>query len=209
MSYGDQFDKKALQNLVTAIFDEYLLSEKFVEAIFDAGTTSMNEFFHSMLVHRRLVVKAENIHVTSLNYELAFSIGTLYFNLGERDVFDRVFDYFGLKVCPIALTRFGQNERLAKLRQEYNLAKKPETSAKRAKQQKQYTTTTNSRKNYVYETLAETHEREKREKALSQNVTIRKKRQKSPEKSTDTPITNFIPPPPNNITLRRSKRQKL
>ena len=80
---------------------------------------------------------------------------------------------------------------------------KPINAANRAKGQSQYTSTAKSRLEYVYENLSERHEREKKENA-QKNVTIRKKRPpKSPQNSPSKPPTH------PNVTLRRSKRQKL
>ena len=208
-SYGDKFDKKSLSKLITEVFENFILSDNYVQSIFDCGCTSQNEFLHSILVNRRLVVKSENIHISSYNYDLAFAIGTLFFNLGERSTFERSFSHFGHKLNPITLSKFDKIDHLAIRRREYNLKNKPINSANRATKQAQYNTQTKSRTEYVYETLHEKHEREKKEKNQAQNITTRKKR---PRKISNSPTKSprKLPktPPPENITIRRSKRQK-
>ena len=57
--YPGKFSQAQVDALVTAIFDKKYTSEKFIDQIIDAGCTSLNEAFHSMLVNRRLVVKGK------------------------------------------------------------------------------------------------------------------------------------------------------
>ena len=57
--YPGKFSQAQVDNLVNAIFDKKYTSEKFVDQILNAGCTSLNEAFHSMLVNRRLVVKGK------------------------------------------------------------------------------------------------------------------------------------------------------
>ena len=57
--YPGKFSQAQVDALVKAIFDKKYTSEKFIDQIIDAGCTSLNEAFHSMLVNRRLVVKGK------------------------------------------------------------------------------------------------------------------------------------------------------
>ena len=57
--YPGKFSSDQVDALVKAIFDKKYASEKLVDQIVDAGCTSLNEAFHSMLVNRRLVVKGK------------------------------------------------------------------------------------------------------------------------------------------------------
>ena len=63
--YPGKFSQAQVDALVKAIFDKKYTSEKFIDQIIDAGCTSLNEAFHSMLVNRRLVVKG-NLFMTYL-----------------------------------------------------------------------------------------------------------------------------------------------
>ena len=62
--YPGKFSQSQVDALVNAIFDKKYTSKKFIDQILDAGCTSINEAFHSMLVNRRLVVKGKYDYFT-------------------------------------------------------------------------------------------------------------------------------------------------
>ena len=161
--------------MITAVFDDFLMSDDFVQTIFDAGCSSMNEYHHALLVNRRLVVKGESIRVVSYNFDVKYALSVIFFNLGERGTMRALFDNFKLKLNPIAEKEFTQSEKLAEIRRERNMAQKPVILAKRVKNQAQNQTSTKSRQEYVYRSVKEQIEFEQ----ATKNVTVRKKRQKT------------------------------
>ena len=174
--YEGKFDRKQMQNLLTAVFDNFLMADDMVQAIFDAGCSSQNEYHHSLLVNRRLVVKGESIHVSTYNFDASYAMSVLFYNLGEVGVFEELFGHFGLFFGDICREKFEKNEKLALIRKEHNLREKPAVLAQRVKNQKQNKDTAKSRIEYRLENeYLSVKERLELEK-VTKNVTVRKKR---------------------------------
>ena len=191
--YPNKFSRKQVHQLLTGLFDNYLCSEDFIDAIYNCGVTSPNEFFHSILTNRRLVVKGENVNVLSLSYDASYCLGILFFNLGEVGTFQRLFDYFGLTLNDQSLKNFESNEKMAVLRREKNLKLAPVIRENRKKNQKQNQSKAKDRLNYVYLNAQETYELEKKN---LKNITVRKPRKNAQNSPSLHP----------NITDRKRKR---
>ena len=188
-SYPNKYSKKQVHKLLTAIFDKYLCSEDFVDAIYNCGVTSPNEYFHSILTNRRLIVKGEQVSVKSYNYDSSYCLGILFFNLGELGCFERLFSHFDLTLNPQSRQNFESNEKISALRRQKNLQVTPIIRHNRKKNQKQFKTTAKERQNYTYLSVKETYELEKQK-----NITAQKKPQK------------LLDPSHPNITKRKRKR---
>ena len=135
----------------------------------------MNEYHHALMVNRRLVVKGESIRVISYNFDVKYALSVLFFNLGEKETFQRLFGHFGLVLGSVAKEEFTENERLAAIRCKRNLAQKPKILAERVKQQAQNQTKSKSRQEFFYRNPKEQFEFEQ----ATKNVTIRKRKKVS------------------------------
>ena len=171
--YKGKFELPKLQKLITEMFDKFLCSESFIDKIHNSGSTSMVEWFHSLLVNRRLVVKNDNIHVKSYYYDAACSVGACIYNLGEKQALTRIYKKFGFNLHQSVINKLEIREKEKGKRRLRNLNEKPVILQQRQKNQKQHQSETKFREQYVYRNVAEQFEYEQE---LSRNVTIRKRK---------------------------------
>ena len=111
--YKGKFELPKLQLLITEMFDKYLCHEKFIDSIYNLGSTSMVEWFHSLLTNRRLVVKNDNIHVKSYYYDAACSVGVCIYNLGEKQAFTRIYKSFGFNLHQAVINKLQRQNKAA------------------------------------------------------------------------------------------------
>lgn len=138
--YGEKFNGPQVSQVLTELFDKWLCHDDMVENIYNAGMTSMNEAFHSILTNKRLAVKNDYQHIRTLHYDSNFALGALYFNHGNADCVARVFDHFNLELSNLSFKKFSSLDHSATTRSVYNKANKPPILAKRLTKQKQYGT---------------------------------------------------------------------
>ena len=166
-AYPGKFSQKQADALVAAIFDKKYTSEKFLDQIANAGCTSINEAFHSMLVNRRLIVKGKNrfskflsivvfdaiimtylgepLHVLTGNYDAQVAAGSLIWNLGQAEAFRQTMDLVDWKLSAASIKKLEYQAKELKKKAEVNLQAKPAMRAKRIAKQNQYTDTSKYR----------------------------------------------------------------
>lgn len=166
-AYPGKFSQTQADALVTAIFDKKYTSEKFLDQIANAGCTSINEAFHSMLVNRRLIVKGridfsqlciivvmvaiimaylgEPLHVLSGNYDAQVAAGSLIWNLGQAEAFRQTMELVDWKLSAASIKKLEYQAKELKKKADVNLQAKPAMRAKRIAKQNQYTDTSKYR----------------------------------------------------------------
>ena len=143
--YPGKFSEKKLKKLVEALFDQKYLKPSFIDEVVMAGCTSKNESFHALLVNRRLIVKGEGIHVSSNNFDASIAVGSLIWNLGQKNAFQRGLETVGWTISETALRKLGVQEKLQEAKSIKNLSLKPQIRAKRMRNQAQYKDTSKYR----------------------------------------------------------------
>ena len=143
--YPGKFSETKLQKLVESLFDQTYMKSSFIDEIIMAGCTSKNEAFHSLLVNRRLIVKGEGIHVSSNKFDASVAVGSLIWNLGQKEAFRQGLETIGWTISDTALRKLGVQEKLQAAKTIKNLSLKPQIKAKRTRNQAQYTDTSKYR----------------------------------------------------------------
>ena len=179
-TYSNKFSATKLKAIEKELFDDYLTNEKMAQAVFEAGCTSQNEFFHSLLTNRRLIVKNDQISVLSYFYDANVAVGIILYNCGESVGFSRIFRHFGIELDCHIVSKFEMNEKVAVVRRERNMIQGPINHNKRVSEQAQYNPQTKSRKEYdaKYGYCSAVDYANSIQNIDTTNVTLRKKRTK-------------------------------
>ena len=147
-TYNGKYSAEKLKKLRKELFDDYLSNDAMAQNIFDSGCTSQNEFFHSLLTNRRLIVKNDQICVLSDFFDSNVAAGIILYNCGESNGLSRIFSHFEIELDCHIISRLESNEKKAVIRREHNLKNGPKIHSDRITYQAQFTSSSKSRLEY-------------------------------------------------------------
>ncbi|CAG5080206.1 Oidioi.mRNA.OKI2018_I69.PAR.g9504.t1.cds [Oikopleura dioica] len=132
------FTQEKIVSEVDAFFAAHF-GEKFIESLVATGSSSPVEFYHALMIRRRLWVKGTHASVLSRRYEVAAAISTLIYNEGQDKAFKMMLEAVSYAVPEVGLERIEAQEKERKEKCEEKQKKKSKVENARRRNQKQYT----------------------------------------------------------------------
>ena len=145
-TYNKKFDQSQLDELVSDIFDNWLLSDDLYKKLENFGNTSNLESFHSIFTNRNLWTKTGSLHVATPKFEGITAIASTIYNFGDKEAARKVMNLVGWTVLEGNLESLDKAEKERDTARASKIRRKAISKLNRVRKQKQYQNSTKWRK---------------------------------------------------------------
>ena len=149
-SYGNKFTENQLNDLVKALFDDWLLSTEIMTKLENAGSTSNLESFHSVFTNRNLWTKSGSLHTSTPKFDGIVAIASTYYNFGDKECARKVMSLANWTIMEGNLQSLDKAEIKRDSMLIYKTNAKAVTKQNRLRNQQQHQPTTKYRKLHPY-----------------------------------------------------------
>ena len=137
-TYGKKFTQIQLDELMSDLYDSWLLSDDLYKKLENFGNTSNLESYHSVYTNRNLWTKTGSLHVATAKFDAITAVASTIYNFGDMEAAQKMMKLVGWEILDGNLHSLNQAEKKRDVVRAEKIKRKAITKLNRVKKQKQY-----------------------------------------------------------------------